>query len=102
MTESQANNVIERIRDVNEEAKDSKEYRGLPLDAITYAVLDDFINAGASWYGYPVSDKTYLKRAVGILDKLPSKKAQSMLETLAQERSKANALIQANMRLNGQ
>lgn len=102
LTESQANNVIERIRDVNEEAKDSKEYRGLPLDAITYAVLDDFINAGASWYGYPVSDKTYLKRAVNILDNLPSKKAQSMLKTLAQERSKANALIQANMRLNGQ
>lgn len=102
LTESQANNVIERIRDVNEEAKDSKEYRGLPLDAITYAVLDDYINAGASWYGYPVSDKTYLKRAVNILDKLPSKKAQSMLETLAQERSKANALIQANKRLNGQ
>lgn len=102
LTESQANNVIERIRDVNEEAKDSKEYRSLPLDAITYAVLDDFINAGASWYGYPVSDKTYLKRAVGILDKLPSKKAQSILETLAQERSKANAVIQANMRLNGQ
>ena len=50
---------------------------------------------------YTVSDKSYLKSAVGILDKIPSKKVQSILETLAQKQSEANAIIQANKRLNG-
>lgn len=97
LTESQANNVIERIYDVAEEAKDSEEYRNIPLNAIEYAVLNNFLEADS----FTVSDKSYLKSAVGILDKLPSKKAQSILETLAQEQSRANALIQANKRLNG-
>lgn len=102
LTKTQAENVVDRINDVIEEAQDSKEYRGIPIEAIEYAVLNNYLDAGASWYGYPVSDKAYLKSAMNILDKIPSKKAQSILETLAQERSKANALIQANMRLNGQ
>ena len=97
LTESQANDVIERIRDVAEEAKDSEEYRNIPLNAIEYAVLNNFLDANS----YTVSDKSYLKSAVGILDKIPSKKAQSILETLAQKQSEANAIIQANKRLNG-
>lgn len=97
LTESQANDVIERIRDVTEEAKDSEEYRNIPLNAIEYAVLNNFLDADS----FTVSDKSYLKSAVGILDKIPSKKVQSILETLAQEQSKANALIQATKRLNG-
>lgn len=102
LTETQAEAVVERIHDVIEEAKDSKEYRGIPIEAIEYAVLNNYTDAGASWYGYPVSDKAYLKSAMNILDKIPSKKAQSILETLAQEQAKADALIQANKHLNGQ
>ena len=97
LTESQANDVIKRIRDVAEEAKDSEEYRNIPLNAIEYAVLNNFLDADS----FTVSDKSYLKSAVGILDKIPSKKAQSILETLAQKQSEANAIIQANKRLNG-
>ena len=97
LTESQANDVIERIRDVAEEAKDSEEYRNIPLNAIEYAVLNNFLDADS----FTVSDKSYLKSAIGILDKIPSKKAQSILETLAQKQSEANAIIQANKRLNG-
>ena len=97
LTESQANDVIERIRDVAEEAKDNEEYRNIPLNAIEYAVLNNFLDADS----FTVSDKSYLKSAVGILDKIPSKKAQSILETLAQKQSEANAIIQANKRLNG-
>ena len=105
MTESQAKDVVERIRDVIKEARDSKDYRGLPVEAIEYAVLKDYLDAGSIWgWGliYPTSDKAYLKSAVNILDKIPSKKAQSMLENLAQGMSKADAIIQANKRLNGQ
>ena len=102
LTESQANDVIERIRDVAEEAKDSKEYRDIPIEAIEYAVLNNYLDAGASWYGYPVSDKTYLKSAAGILDKILSKKAQSSLVNTAQAMSRADAQIRANKHLNGQ
>ena len=97
LTESQANDVIERIRDVAEEAKDSEEYRNIPLNAIEYAVLNNFLDADS----YTVSDKSYLKSAIGILDKIPSKKAHSILETLAQKQSEANAIIQVKKRLNG-
>ena len=97
LTESQANDVIERIHDVAEEAKDSEEYRNIPLNAIEYAVLNNFLDANSS----TVSDKSYLKSAMGILDKILSKKEQSILEALAQKESNANALIQANKRLNG-
>ena len=97
LTESQANDVIERIRDVAEEAKDSEEFRNIPLNAIEYAVLNNFLDANS----FTVSDKSYLKSAVGILDKIPSKKEQSILETLAQKQSEANAIIKANKRLNG-
>ena len=97
LTESQANDVIERIRDVAEEAKDSEEYRNIPLNAIEYAVLNNFLDANS----FTVSDKSYLKSAVGILDKILSKKEQSILETLALKQSNADALIQANRRLNG-
>lgn len=98
LTESQAEDVVERIHDVIEEAKDSKEYRGIPIEAITYAVLNNYPDAGSNF----TSDKAYLKSAMNILDKIPSKKAQSILETLAQEQAKADALIQANKHLNGQ
>lgn len=97
LTESQADAVIERIYDVAEEAKDSAEYRNIPLNAIEYAVLNNFLDANS----FTVSDKSYLKSAVGILDKILSKKAQSKLVTLAQKESNANASTQANMRLNG-
>lgn len=97
LTESQANSVIERIRDVAEEAKDSEEYKNIPLIAIEYAVLNNYLDANS----YTVSDKSYLKSAVGILDKILSKKEQSKLEALAQEISNADAIMQANMRLNG-
>ena len=97
LTESQADAVIERIHDVAEEAKDSGEYRNIPLNAIEYAVLNNFLDADS----YTVSDKSYLKSAEGILDKILSKKEQSILEALAQKQSKANAIIQANKRLNG-
>ena len=97
LTESQANAVIERIHDVAEEAKDSGEYRNIPLNAIEYAVLNNFQDADS----YTVSDKSYLKSATGILDKILSKKEQSILEALAQKQSAANAIIQANKRLNG-
>lgn len=102
LTEDQAEDVVERIHDVIEEAKDSKEYRGIPVEAITYAVLNDYTHTNSSWYNFNPSDKTFLKRAMNILDKIPSKKAQSILETLAQEQAKADALIQANKHLNGQ
>ena len=97
LTESQANDVIERIYDVAEEAKDSEEYRNIPLNAIEYAVLNNFLDAGKNF----TSDKSYLKSAVGILDKILSKKEQSILEKLAQKQSQANAVIQANKLLNG-
>lgn len=97
LTESQANAVIERIRDVSEEAKDSKEYKNIPLNVIQYAVLNNYLDADS----FTVSDKSYLKIAMNILDKILSKKRQSKLEALAQEISNADAITQANMRLNG-
>ena len=98
LTESQADAVIERIRDVAEEAKDSEEYRNIPLNAIEYAVLNNYLDAGNN---FTVSDKFYLKSAVGILDKILPKKRQSILETRAQELSNADARIEANKWLNG-
>ena len=97
LTESQANDVIERIYDVAEEAKDSEEYRNIPLNAIEYAVLNNYLDANSSI----VSDKSYLKSAINILDNILPKKEQSALEKLAQKESNANAIVQANMRLNG-
>ena len=97
LTESQANDVIERIRDVAEEAKDSEEYRGLPADVIAYAVLNNFLDANS----YTVSDKSYLKNAVVILDKIKALQAQSSLVQKAKEISRADADIQALKRLNG-
>ena len=97
LTESQANDVIERIYDVAEEAKDSEEYRNIPLNAIEYAVLNNYLDANSSI----VSDKSYLKSAINILDKILSKKEQSILKKLAQKQSNADALIQANKLLNG-
>ena len=97
LTESQANDVIERIYDVAEEAKDSEEYRNIPLNAIEYAVLNNYLDANS----FTVSDKSYLKSAINILDIILPKKEQSALEKLAQKESNANAIVQANMRLNG-
>lgn len=97
LTESQANAVIERIRDVAEEAKDSGEYKNIPLNVIQYAVLNNFLDADS----YTVSDKSYLKNAMIILDKILSKKKQSKLDALAREISNADALAQANKHLNG-
>lgn len=97
LTESQANAVIERIRDVAEEAKDSGEYKNIPLNVIQYAVLNNYLDADS----FTVSDKFYLKNAMNILDKILSKKRQSKLEALAQEISNADAITQANKRLNG-
>ena len=98
LTESQANDVIERIRDVAEEAKDSKEYSNIPLNVIQYAVLNNYLDADNT---FTVSDKSYLKSAVGILDKILSKKRQSKLEALAREYSNADDITQANKHLNG-
>lgn len=97
LTESQANAVIERIRDVAEEAKDSGEYKNIPLNVIQYAVLNNFLDADS----YTVSDKSYLKSAMNILDKILSKKGQSKLEALAQEISNADAIKQATKQLDG-
>lgn len=98
LTESQANAVIERIHDVAEEAKDSEEYRNIPIHAIEYAVLNNILDADS----YTVSDKSYLKSAVGILDKILSKKAQSSLVNTAQAMSRVDAQVRANKHLNGQ
>ena len=97
LTESQADAVIERIHDVIDEAQDSKEYRGLPADVIAYAVLNNFLDANS----YTVSDKSYLKSAVGILDKIKALQAQSSLVQKAKELSRADADIQALKLLNG-
>ena len=98
LTESQADAVIERIHDVIDEAQDSKEYRGLPADIIAYAVLNNFLDANS----YTVSDKSYLKSAVGILDKIKALQAQSSLVQKAKELSRTDADIQALKLLNGQ
>lgn len=97
LTESQADAVIERIHDVIDEAQDSKEYRGLPADVIAYAVLNNFLNAGSTF----TSDKSYLKSAVGILDKIKALQAQSSLVQKAKEISWADADIQALKQLAG-
>ena len=97
LTESQADAVIERIHDVTDEAQDSKEYRGLPADVIAYAVLNNFLDANS----FTVSDKSYLKSAVGILDKIKALQAQSSLVRKAKEISRADADIQAFKLLNG-
>lgn len=98
LTESQANAVIERIRDVVEEAKDSKEYKNIPLNAIQYAVLNNYLDADRN---FTVSDKSYLKSAMNILDKILPKKEQSTLDALAREISNADAIIRAKNHLNG-
>ena len=97
LTESQADAVIERIHDVTDEAQDSKEYRGLPADVIAYAVLNNFLDANS----FTVSDKSYLKSAVGILDKIKALQAQSSLVRKARDISRADADIQALKLLNG-
>ena len=97
LTESQADAVIERIHDVIDEAQDSKEYRGLPADVIAYAVLNNFLDANS----FTVSDKSYLKSAVGILDKIKALQAQSSLVQKAKEISRADADIQALKQLAG-
>ena len=97
LTESQADAVIERIHDVIDEAQDSTEYRGLPADVIAYAVLNNFLDANS----FTVSDKSYLKSAIGILDKIKALQTQSSLVQKAKEISRADADIQANKLLNG-
>ena len=97
LTESQADAVIERIHDVIDEAQDSKEYRGLPADVIAYAVLNNFLDANS----FTVSDRSYLKSAVGILDKIKALQAQSSLVRKAKEISRADADIQALKQLAG-
>ena len=97
LTESQADAVIERIHDVIDEAQDSKEYRGLPADVIAYAVLNNFLDANS----YTVSDKSYLKSAVGILDKIKALQAQSSLVQKAKELSRTDADMQALKQLAG-
>ena len=97
LTESQADAVIERIHDVIDEAQDSKEYRDLPADVIAYAVLNNFLDANS----FTVSDKSYLKSAVGILDKIKALQAQSSLLQRAKEISRTDADIQAFKLLNG-
>ena len=97
LTESQADAVIERIHDVTDEAQDSKEYRGLPADVIAYAVLNNFLDANS----FTVSDKSYLKSAVGILDKIKALQAQSSLVQKAKEISRVDAGIRALELLNG-
>ena len=97
LTESQADAVIERIHDVIDEAQDSKEYRDLPADVIAYAVLNNFLDANS----FTVSDKSYLKSAVGILDKIKALQAQSSLLQRAKEISWTDADIQAFKLLNG-
>ena len=97
LTESQADAVIERIHDVIDEAQDSKEYRDLPADVIAYAVLNNLLDANS----FTVSDKSYLKSAVGILDKIKALQTQSSLVRKAKEISMADADIQAAKLLNG-
>ena len=97
LTESQADAVIERIHDVIDEAQDSKEYRDLPADVIAYAVLNNLLDANS----FTVSDKSYLKSAVGILDKIKALQTQSSLVREAKEISMADADIQATKLLNG-
>ena len=97
LTESQADAIIERIHDVIDEAQDSTEYRGLPADVIAYAVLNNFLDANS----FTVSDKSYLKSAIGILDKIKALQTQSSLVQKAKEISRADADIQANKLLNG-
>ena len=91
-TESKADDILERIQDVYEEAKDSKEYSGISKKVIAYAVLDDFIHADSTL----TSDKSYLKRAVEIQDKIKALQTQSSLVDMAQGMSRADAQIQAN------
>ena len=97
LTESQADAVIERIHDVIDEAQDSKEYRGLPADVIAYAVLNNFLDANS----YTVSDKSYLKSAKVILDKIKALQAQSSLVQKAKELSRTDADMQALKQLAG-
>lgn len=91
-TETKADDILERIQDVYEEAKDNKEYSGLSKKIIAYAVLDDFIHADSTF----TSDKAYLKRAVEIQDKIKALQTQSSLVNMAQGMSRADAQIQAN------
>lgn len=91
-TESKADDILERIQDVYEEAKDSKEYSGISKKVIAYAVLDDFIHADSTF----TSDKAYLKRAVQIQDTIKALQTQSSLVDMAQGMSRADAQIQAN------
>lgn len=103
LTDSQAKKVIERIRDVEEEAQDSKEYKDLSSVAIAYAVLDDYTRTNDNWYDMFLnpSDKDFLKKAAVFQDMLLSLQGQSSLENTAQKISKVDAQIQTNKHLSG-
>lgn len=103
LTKDQAEEVIERIRDVEEEAQDSKEYKDLSSVAIAYAVLDDYTRTNDNWHDMFLnpSDKDFLKQAAVFQDMLLSLQGQSSLENTAQKISRVGAQIQANKHLSG-
>ena len=96
-TESEAENILERIEDVKEEAQDSKEYKNIPLEAIIYAVLDK-ANKADSWF---FSDKDYLKLAEQLVDKLSSINQESVLLNKAKATTAVFRQVNANKYVSG-
>lgn len=96
-TESEAKNILERIEDVKEEAKDSNEYKNIPLEAIIYAVLDK-ANKADSWF---FSDKDYLKIAEQLVDKLSPINQGSDLLNKAKAATRVSSQVNANKYLSG-
>lgn len=96
-TESEAKNILERIEDVKEEAKDSNEYKNIPLEAIIYAVLDK-ANKADSWF---FSDKDYLKIAEQLVDKLSSINQESVLLNKAKAATAISRQVNTNKYLSG-
>ena len=96
-TESEAENILDRIEDVKEEAQDSKEYKNIPLEAIIYAVLDK-ANKADSWL---FSDKDYLKLAEQLVDKLSSINQESVLLNKAKAATAVSRQVNANKYVSG-
>lgn len=96
-TESEAENILERIEDVKEEAQGSKEYKNIPLEAIIYAILDK-ANKADSWF---FSDKDYLKIAEQLVDKLSSINQESVLLNKAKAAAAVSRQVNANKYVSG-
>lgn len=96
LDESDAKEVLERVQDVHKEAKSSSDYSNISYNAIVWAVLSNLEDAGK----LTSSDKSYLKSAVQLQDKITSTIDANLLSEKATHNTYLNLTEKANKILN--